>query len=78
MDIHVSRARQRDKQNRDRQVQPFKREVIKGALDKANNHVLISRRKVNALQKEQDDSRTKEMAIGNTEVDADGAPGMFD
>ena len=30
------------------------------------------------MQKEDDDSRSKEMAIGNMEVDADGAPGKFD
>ena len=59
-------------------IDRFKREVIEGALVKANNCVLISRRKVNALQKEQDDSKAKEMTIGNMEVDADGAPGKFD
>ena len=59
-------------------IDRFKWEAIEGALDKANGRVLISRRKVNALQKEQDDSRAKEMAIGNMEVDADGAPGKFD
>ena len=55
-------------------IDRLKWEVIEGALDKANGRVLISRTKVNALQKEDNDSRAKEMAIGNKKVDADGVP----
>lgn len=58
-------------------IDRFRWEIIEGAMDKANGRVLISRRRVNVLQKEQDDSRAREKAIGNMEVDenADGAPG---
>ena len=51
-------------------------DLLKGALDKANGRVLIAKRKVVALQKEDDDTRGRAKATANAmEVDADAKPG---
>ncbi|KAF9498218.1 cap binding protein 80-PB [Pleurotus eryngii] len=49
-------------------------DLVKGALDKANGRVMIARRKVTALRKEDDETRARANArVGETmEVDADG------
>ncbi|KAI0346958.1 hypothetical protein BDW22DRAFT_476190 [Trametopsis cervina] len=51
-------------------------EIIKGALDKANGRVLIARRKVSALRKEEDEKAALALASNGTsmEVDADTKP----
>ena len=53
-------------------VDAFRWEIIEGALNKANGRVMISRRKVAALRKEEDDTRAREKAGENMEVDPDG------
>lgn len=53
-------------------IDTFRWEIVEGALDKANGRVVVSRKKVAALRKEQDDTRARETAGGNMEVDADG------
>lgn len=53
-------------------INTFRWEIIEGALDKANGRVMVARKKVSALRKEEDDSRAREKASGNMEVDADG------
>ena len=51
-------------------------DLLKGALDKANGRVLIAKRKVVALRKEDDDTRGRAKATANAmEVDADAKPG---
>lgn len=51
-------------------------DLLKGALDKANGRVIIAKRKVVALQKEDDDTRGRAKATANAmEVDADAKPG---
>ncbi|KIJ70616.1 hypothetical protein HYDPIDRAFT_172390 [Hydnomerulius pinastri MD-312] len=57
----------------------FEWDLLKGALDKANGRVMIARRKVAALRKEQDDSIARVKAsggadVGNMEVDAEVKP----
>ncbi|PFH50582.1 hypothetical protein AMATHDRAFT_144777 [Amanita thiersii Skay4041] len=53
----------------------FQWDLLKGALDKANGRVLIAKRKVAALRKEDDDTRARAKATANTmEVDADAKP----
>ncbi|KAF9242931.1 MIF4G like-domain-containing protein [Melanogaster broomeanus] len=56
----------------------FEWDLVKGALNKANGRVMIARRKVAALRKEQDDSIARAKASGgadaNMEVDADVKP----
>ncbi|KAF8841289.1 hypothetical protein BDN67DRAFT_989826 [Paxillus ammoniavirescens] len=57
----------------------FEWDLIKGALDKANGRVMVARRKVAALRKEQDDSIARAKASGGAdvasmEVDADVKP----
>ncbi|PSS31995.1 hypothetical protein PHLCEN_2v2237 [Hermanssonia centrifuga] len=51
-------------------------DIIKGALDKANGRVVIARRKVTALRKEEDDKAAlAKVSNGNAmEVDADAKP----
>ena len=56
-------------------INTFRWEIIEAALDKANGRVVISKKKVAAMRKEQDDNRARETAGGNMEVDADGNPG---
>lgn len=56
----------------------FEWDLLKGALDKANGRVMIARRKVAALRKEEDDTRAKAKARGGVdvssmEVDGDAA-----
>ena len=53
--------------------------LIKGALDKANGRVVIARRRVTALRKEEDDNaaRAKANDQESMEVDAEAKPGMF-
>jgi len=56
----------------------FEWDLLKGALDKANGRVMIARRKVTALRKEDDDTRARVKAStdANTmEVDAEEKPG---
>ncbi|KAG6889020.1 hypothetical protein C0992_006716 [Termitomyces sp. T32_za158] len=50
--------------------------LVRGALDKANGRVLIARRKITALRKEEDDTRARAKARANEsmEVDADAKP----
>lgn len=54
-------------------------DVIRGALDKANGRVLIARRKVSALRKEEDEKAALAMASNGTsmEVDAETKPGKL-
>ncbi|KAF8632011.1 hypothetical protein AX17_004954 [Amanita inopinata Kibby_2008] len=50
-------------------------DLLRGALDKANGRVLIAKRKVAALRKEDDDTRGRAKATANAmEVDADAKP----
>lgn len=52
----------------------FEWDLMRGALDKANGRVMIARRKVTALRKEDDDTRARAKASANDnsmEVDAD-------
>ncbi|KAJ7367816.1 MIF4G like-domain-containing protein [Mycena albidolilacea] len=50
----------------------FEWDLLKGALDKANGRVMIARRKITTLRKEDDDTRAKAKADGNSmDVDAD-------
>lgn len=49
-------------------VDAFEWDLIKGALDKANGRVMVSRRKVAALRKEQDDSIARAKASGGADV----------
>lgn len=56
----------------------FEWDLMRGALDKANGRVMIARRKVTALRKEDDDTRARAKASANDtsmEVDADAKPG---
>ncbi|KAG6919498.1 hypothetical protein DXG01_005087 [Tephrocybe rancida] len=54
----------------------FEWDLMRGALDKANGRVVIARRKVTALRKEEDDTRARAKARANEsmEVDADTKP----
>ncbi|KAI5122169.1 hypothetical protein M0805_007067 [Coniferiporia weirii] len=52
-------------------IDAFRWEIIEGALDKANGRVAVARKKVSVLRKEEDDSRAREKASGNMEVDAE-------
>ncbi|RDB17017.1 Nuclear cap-binding protein subunit 1 [Hypsizygus marmoreus] len=55
----------------------FEWDLMRGALDKANGRVMIARRKVAALRKEDDDTRARAKARANDnpmEVDADAKP----
>lgn len=54
-------------------------DVIRGALDKANGRVLIARRKVSGLRKEEDEKAALALASNGTsmEVDAEAKPGMI-
>ncbi|KAH8102808.1 MIF4G like-domain-containing protein [Phellopilus nigrolimitatus] len=54
-------------------IDTFRWEIIEGALDKANGRVVVARKKVSALRKEEDDSRAREKASGNMEVTDDAA-----
>ena len=49
-------------------VGAFEWDLIKGALDKANGRVMVARRKVVALRKEQDDSIARVKASGGADV----------
>jgi len=46
----------------------FEWDLIKGAMDKANGRVVVARRKVAALRKEQDDSIARVKASGGADV----------
>jgi len=56
----------------------FEWDLIRGALDKANGRVVIARRKVSALKKEEDDTRARAKARASDgasmEVDGDANP----
>lgn len=49
-------------------VGAFEWDLIKGAMDKANGRVMVARRKVAALRKEQDDSIARVKASGGADV----------
>ncbi|EPQ59678.1 hypothetical protein GLOTRDRAFT_71322 [Gloeophyllum trabeum ATCC 11539] len=53
-------------------------DLLKGALDKANGRVLVARKRVSALRKEEDDTRARVKASGgdvaSMEVDAEAKP----
>ncbi|KAG9317086.1 armadillo-type protein [Chiua virens] len=56
-------------------VGAFEWDLIKGAMDKANGRVMVARRKVAALRKEQDDSIARVKASGGADaasMEADG------
>jgi nuclear cap-binding protein subunit 1 len=58
----------------------FEWDLLKGALDKANGRVMIARRRVTALRKEEDDTLARAKASGGAdvssmEVDADAKHG---
>ena len=57
-------------------VGAFEWDLMRGALDKANGRVVIARRKVGALRKEQDESiaRVKATDVGSMEVDGEVKP----
>ena len=57
-------------------------DLLKAALDKANGRVMIAKRRVIALRKEEDENRARANANGanngaSMEVDADAKPGMW-
>ena len=57
-------------------------DLLRAALDKANGRVMIARRRVIALRKEEDENRARENANGanngaSMEVDADAKPGVL-
>ena len=57
-------------------------DLLKAALDKANGRVMIARRRVIALRKEEDETRARANANGENngasmEVDADAKPGAL-
>ena len=57
-------------------------DLLKAALDKANGRVMIAKRRVIALRKEEDENRARANANGasngtSMEVDADAKPGML-
>jgi nuclear cap-binding protein subunit 1 len=60
----------------------FEWDLLKGALDKANGRVMIARRKVVALRKEDDDTRARVKASGGADentmdVDAEVKAGLY-
>jgi nuclear cap-binding protein subunit 1 len=58
----------------------FEWDLLKGALDKANGRVVVARRRVQALRKEEDDTRAKAKAGGadnSMEVDVDTREGTL-
>jgi hypothetical protein len=54
----------------------FEWDLLKGALDKANGRVIIARRKIATLRKEDDDARARAKAKQGMEVDGETKPGM--
>ncbi|KAJ3570164.1 hypothetical protein NP233_g4582 [Leucocoprinus birnbaumii] len=52
----------------------FEWDLLKAALDKANGRVVIARRKIATLRKEDDDARAKAKASQEMEVDGDAKP----
>lgn len=52
-------------------------DLLKAALDKANGRVVIARRKIAALRKEDDDARARAKAKQGMEVDGETKPGKF-
>ena len=57
----------------------FEWDLLKGALDKANGRVVIAKKKVQALKKEEDDTRAKVKAGADNsmEVDVDAKEGAY-
>jgi nuclear cap-binding protein subunit 1 len=57
-------------------------ELLKGAVDKANGRVVVARKRVSTLRKEEDETRARALAtdggdvVNNMEVDAELKPGM--
>ncbi|KAF5363779.1 hypothetical protein D9756_000886 [Leucocoprinus leucothites] len=52
----------------------FEWDLLRAALDKANGRVVIARRKIATLRKEDDDARAKAKASQEMEVDGDAKP----
>jgi nuclear cap-binding protein subunit 1 len=77
---HGGGAVGKDELGRDRQGRPcvgaYEWDLLKAAIDKANGRVLVAKRKVTQLRKEEDDTRARENAVAGMEVDADAKPGM--
>lgn len=78
---HGGGAVGRDELGRDVQGRPrlgaAEWEVLKAALDKANGRVVVARKRVAALRKEQDETRAREQAGRAMDVDGDTKPGQF-
>jgi nuclear cap-binding protein subunit 1 len=58
----------------------FEWDLLKGALDKANGRVMIAKKKVKALRREEDDTRAKVKAgdaDNSMEVDVDAKEGAI-
>jgi nuclear cap-binding protein subunit 1 len=62
-----------------RSLSAFEWDLLRAALDKANGRVVIARRKVTALRKEEDERRARVRARDDTsmEVDAETKPGAL-
>ncbi|KAG5643263.1 hypothetical protein DXG03_001273 [Asterophora parasitica] len=58
--------------NRAGGLDAFEWDLMRGAIDKANGRVVIARRRVAALRKEEDDVRARDNAAGAMDVDAEG------
>ncbi|EIN10194.1 hypothetical protein PUNSTDRAFT_43188 [Punctularia strigosozonata HHB-11173 SS5] len=75
---HGGGAVGKDELGRDRQGRPcvgaYEWDLLKAAIDKANGRVLVAKRKVTQLRKEEDDTRARENAGVGMEVDADAKP----
>lgn len=54
----------------------FEWDLLKAALDKANGRVIIARRKIATLRKEDDDARARAQAKQGMEVDGETKPGV--
>ncbi|KAJ7638392.1 MIF4G like-domain-containing protein [Roridomyces roridus] len=72
--VHRGEIRQFSEATGPLSLSAFEWDLLKGALDKANGRVMIARRKVVALRKEDDDNRArvKAKAEGNTVMEVDG------
>lgn len=61
-----------------RSFDAFQWDILKGALDKANGRVVVARKKVVALRKEEDDKAARAMAgDASMEVDAEARQGEY-
>lgn len=55
----------------------FEWDLLRAALDKANGRVVIARRKIATLRKEDDDARARAKAKQGMEVDGEAKPGSY-